>query len=302
MLDFYPIIFRSGDWLAYKEAIFRIQAIFYQYQHRHYNKLPLAFLSDIFYWTSTDHPISQAFRDSLHVFNDYYVKNFYSSLRRQIQKSHTVEQIIQHARIIDYMRSGNSFTDMFFENHNIRYSAKQLEYLEKQTTLFLLNFFTSIYKNLGRSTIISSDVHSKSKLYEFLTLEAQVDVKILLMAQNTEYPLQNDRYCNFEGCIDSCKVGCILICGHAYHFECFLFKLQSQCWYCTNYLVSGIESNCKAFQKTLNSFGGMVTDENTKKLDNIGTEDNTNIGDEDFSLDNNINQLFKNAVNILTSV
>ncbi len=46
----------------------------------------------------------------------------------------------------------------------------------------------------------------------------------------------------------------------------------------------------------------MVTDENTKKLDNIGTEDNTNIGDEDFSLDNNINQLFKNAVNILTSV
>ena len=108
------------------------------------------------------------------------------------------------------------------------------------------------------------------------------------MAWNTEYPPWNDRYCDFESCIDSCKVGCILICGHAYHFECFLFKLQSQCQYCTDYLVSGIESNCKAFQKTLNSFGGIVTDENTKELDDVETEDNTNISDEDFSLDNNI--------------
>jgi len=62
--------------------------------------------------------------------------------------------------------------------------------------------------------------------------------------------------------------------------------------------VSGIESNCKAFQKTLNSFGGMVTDENTKELDDVGIEDNTNIGDEDFSLDNNIDQLFESAVNV----
>ncbi len=66
--------------------------------------------------------------------------------------------------------------------------------------------------------------------------------------------------------------------------------------------MSRIESNCKAFQKTLNLFSGIVTDENTKELDDIETEDNTNISDEDFSLDNNIDQLFKSTINILTSI
>jgi hypothetical protein len=50
VLDFYPVIFRSGNWLAYREAMFRVWAIFYQYNRKNYNKLPLAFLSDVFYW------------------------------------------------------------------------------------------------------------------------------------------------------------------------------------------------------------------------------------------------------------
>jgi hypothetical protein len=110
--------------------MFRIWAVFYQYQRRHYNKLPLMFLSDVFYWISTNYPISQALTDSLHVFNDYFVENFHSSLRRQIQKSSTPEQIIRQARIVDQMRGSNSFINTFADNHNIRYSAKQLEYLE----------------------------------------------------------------------------------------------------------------------------------------------------------------------------
>src|SRR6185369_5885510 len=105
---------------------------------------PLMFLSDVFYWISTHHPISQALTDSLHVFNDYFVENFHSLLRRQIQKSSTPEQIIRQARIIDQMRGSNSFTNTFADNHNIRYSAKQLEYLEKNTALFLLTLFTDV--------------------------------------------------------------------------------------------------------------------------------------------------------------
>jgi len=93
-----------------------------------------------------------------------------------------------------------------------------------------------------------------------------------------------------------------LICRHAYYFEYFLFKLGSQCWYCTDYLVSRIESNCKAFQKTLNSFSRIVIDESINELDNIETEDNTNIGDRDFSLNNNVDLLFERAVNTLISI
>ncbi|CAG8663745.1 812_t:CDS:2, partial [Ambispora gerdemannii] len=275
VLDFYPIIFRSGNWMAYKEAIFRVWTIFFQYKRRHYNKLPLAFLSDVFYWASTNHPISQALVDFLHVFNDYYVENFHSSLRRQIQESNPAKQIIQQARIIDQMRGGNSFTSVFAENHNIRYSAKQLEYLEKRTALFLLNFFTGVYRNLGRSKVISSDVHSKPKIYELPTLEAQVDVKILAMAWNTAHPPREDRYCDLADCIYSYEVG-------------------SQCQYCTDYLVSEIETNCKNYQKTLTSFDKMITDEGRNESDITETVDNTIIR-EDFSLDDNIDIFFERA-------
>ncbi len=86
------------------------------------------------------------------------------------------------------------------------------------------------------------------------------------------------------------------------YFECFLFKLESQCRYYTNYLVSEIESNYKTFQKTLNLFNRIIIDKSINELDDIKTKDNTNISDKDFSLNNNINLLFKRAVNALTSI
>ena len=47
------------------------------------------------------------------------------------------------------------------------------------------------------------------------------------MAWNTAHPPKEDKYCDLEGCVDSCEVGYILICEHAYYFEYFLFKLES---------------------------------------------------------------------------
>ena len=234
------------------------------------------------------------------------MENFHSSLRRQIQKSNTVEQIIREARIIDQMRGGNSFMNVFSENHNIRYSAKQLEYLEKRTSIFLLNLFTNVYQNLGKSKAILSNTRSKSKIYELSTLGTQVDVKILSMAWNTACPPQKDKFCDLEGCIDSCKVGCVLICGHAYHFECFLFKLESRCRYCIEYLISGIETNCKAFHKSLNFSGTQAKDERIDKMDINETSDDTNTSDEGFLLDgnidlNNVDLLFEKAMNALTN-
>ena len=117
----------------------------------------------------------------------------------------------------------------------------------------MLNFFTGVHQNLGKSKVVSSDAHSNPKVYELLTLAAEVNVKILAMAWNTTHLPREDRYCDLEGCVNSCEVGCILICRHAYHFECFLFKLGSQCQYCTDYLVSGIQENCKNYQKSLTS-------------------------------------------------
>ena len=105
-----------------------------------------------------------------------------------------------------------------------------------------------------------------------------------------------------KGCIDLSEVGYILICEHAYHFECFLFKLKSQCQYCINYFISGIEKNCKNYQKALISFNKIIINKGrNKELDNTETTYNTNINSKDFSLNNNINLLFENIMNTLTN-
>ncbi|RIB02246.1 hypothetical protein C2G38_2050207 [Gigaspora rosea] len=265
--------------------MFRVWTVFYQYNLRHYNKLPLMFLSYFFYWSSTNHPISQTLTDSIHVFNDYFVENFHSSLRRQINKSNTAKQIIQEARIIDQTCSSNSFTNTFAESHNIRYSAKQLEYLEKLSALFLLNFFKGVSRNLGESKAIP---HLNPKKYELPTLKTQTDIAILPMAWNTKHIPQNNKFCDLEDCTDSREVGCILICGHAYHFDCF-FVLGSQCQYCLEYLTIGIEKNCKAFQTTLNSSDKKAKDKSDKSkdgLDIIQASNDTN--NDNFSLDKNV--------------
>lgn len=97
VLDFYPIIFRSGYWEVYEEAMFRIWTIFYQYRRKNY-KLPLAFLGVIFYWQNIKHPIAETLKTSLHTFNDYYVENFHSSIRRQTNNLDTAQQIINQAK------------------------------------------------------------------------------------------------------------------------------------------------------------------------------------------------------------
>jgi len=268
--------------------MFRVWAIFYLYQCKNYNKLPLSFLSDAFYWIDTNHQMAKALADSLHIFNDYYVENFHSSLRRQIQKSSTPQQIIKQAKIIDQMRNSNTFTEVFSESHNIRYTAKQLEYLEKRTAIFLLNPFTGVCQNLGEAKAIPTNQHSKTRYYRLPTFNANIDAKFLPLAWSTVCPPKTDKYCDLEDCIETNKVGVILICGHAYHYECFLFKLTNQCKYCTNYLVSGIEKNCKVFQKSIDSFSGIVTEENENEWDIIETCDNTNNENEGFTLDNTV--------------
>jgi hypothetical protein len=62
-------------------------------------------------------------------------------------------------------------------------------------------------------------------------------------------PTKANKYCGLEVSVETNKVGIILACRHAYHYECFLFKLTNQCKYCIDYLVNEIKKNSKVFQK-----------------------------------------------------
>ena len=93
-LDIYTTLFRSGYFEGYLEGIVRIWILFQRLRRHNYNKAPLIFLSDVFYWKLNNHPIADVLKNNLPIFNDYFVENFHSSIRSQTAESNTALQII----------------------------------------------------------------------------------------------------------------------------------------------------------------------------------------------------------------
>ena len=77
---------------------------------KNYDKAPLIFLSDIIYWETIGHPLFECMRSNLPFFNEYFVENFHSSLRRQT--SHKIlnhEGLRKDAFVVDALRKDNNF-------------------------------------------------------------------------------------------------------------------------------------------------------------------------------------------------
>ena len=293
VLDFYPVIFRSGNWPVYKEAMFRAWVLFYRYGRKNYNKVPLAFFSDVFYWFTTHHPMAHTIEQNIHLFNDYYVENFHSSIRLQTNASNSAEQIIRQAKIVDQTRGSNIFKENFSDSHNITFSETELDFMKKRAAIYLLELCTDVYNNIGKTVIDTSGKYKKPKYkipYKLPTLDTVVDVKMLPLAWSSSFPPKANKYCDLDGCELSHAYGCILACGHSYHYECFLLNLSSQCHYCNDLLTKGIIDNSNSFQNSVNSFDDLDLEENDEGEDNIiETSD-----DENISLNSNIDSILNN--------
>ncbi|RIB12471.1 hypothetical protein C2G38_2041789 [Gigaspora rosea] len=100
-LYIYAVLFRSGSYMEYIETIFRIWTFALKWSRKNYNKAPLAFLSDIFYWTYNNYPFNESIRSFLVLFNDYYIENMRSRIRAYTAKYSTTDEIIREAFVID---------------------------------------------------------------------------------------------------------------------------------------------------------------------------------------------------------
>src|SRR6266542_3408355 len=152
--------------------------------------------------------------NNLPIFNDYFVKNFHSSLKSQIIESNSALQIIQKAKIIDTERNNNlSFKESFINSRNSLISQNKLNYLEKKVSLFLFSLFDKIYHNIGNTKIKPAD----------------------------------DKFCNAEECLFSNNLdlsnGIVLIYGHSFH--------NDKCNHCFSYLSLEITKNIKSLTKRL---------------------------------------------------
>ena len=80
-LDIYTNLFRGNRFEEYLETIFRLWTVMLRSQRKNYNKLMLAFISDIQYWHNCQHPIINLLKTELQILDEYPVENFYSLVR-----------------------------------------------------------------------------------------------------------------------------------------------------------------------------------------------------------------------------
>ena len=104
-LDVYAVLFRSGSFDEYVETIFRIWTFALRWNRKNYNKAPLAFLSDIFYWQDKNHPMLDVIKMFLVNFNDYFVENLHSQIRANTSPNDSAEAIIQQTCILGKLKN-----------------------------------------------------------------------------------------------------------------------------------------------------------------------------------------------------
>ncbi|RIB17302.1 hypothetical protein C2G38_1444600 [Gigaspora rosea] len=153
-LDVYAVLFRSGSFNEYVEMVFRIWTFALRWNHKNYNKAPLVFLSDIFYWQEKEHPMLEVVKMFLVNFNDYFVENFHSKIRANTSSGDSVDTIIKQACVLDTNKE-SPFKEMFHTKKRYPYKPSNLEYLANKTSLFLLDYFHQVFcyiKTVGNIT------------------------------------------------------------------------------------------------------------------------------------------------------
>jgi hypothetical protein len=299
-LDIYTILFREGHFDEYMSTIFRLWSIMKRFERKNYNKIMLAFLSDVLYWQSIEHPIYDAFKEHLSEFNEYFIENFHSLIRRYTTgKNFNVENLRKDAINLDSNKHNSDFMKPFITKKNYPFKKKSLDNMVKKSALFLIELFQKILANSN----ISKDMPEKDdKFYLFPTFNLKMKVATLPTGYCTDYLPKFVSCCDYKNCErvdDNNDDNCVLICGHEYHYEC-LQDLQFKCQHCLHYLLNGIEYLGNLYNDRLESL------ENTSILNEEEDEENIIDNDENIDLDRaeeliltddlNLDQSLRNAL------
>ncbi|RIB01868.1 hypothetical protein C2G38_2229423 [Gigaspora rosea] len=150
--------------------------------------------------------------------------------------------------------------------------------LIKKTSIFLLETFYSIYKNIGKTKF-----NKNKRNFILSNLQQTVDIRCFPTGYHSSFPPTLNQY-------DACKQifietnesdAIILICGHGYHLDCYK-KMDNKCKYCIQYYKRGVFDNVKSFVERL---------ENDKK-ENTNDDDNNNDENDEDDENDEVNESF----------
>ena len=251
----------------------------------------IAFISDVLYWQSIEHPMYNILSENLQEFNEYFVENFHSLIRQHtVGKNYNPEGLRRDAISIDNQRHNNDFMKPFVNTKKYPYTKKNIDIMVKQTALFLIEFFQNIWSNSTSPQHAPQSITRpiKSTGHKFFVLNEIMKIGTLPTGYHTKSPPNPNIFCDAKDCdinieIDQLQLyGKVLICGHGYHNECFQ-KMSFKCHYCLDYLVDGINVLSSSYNDRLES---QVTKTDQIELENPDELDLSSPNDDDDDDDN----------------
>ncbi|RHZ84376.1 hypothetical protein Glove_82g91 [Diversispora epigaea] len=213
-LDIYTILFRGNNFNQYIETIFRLWTVMRRFGQKNYDKIMLALISDVQYWTSIQHPIINTLRNNLWI-ND------------------------------------NQFAQSFAPKRSYPYTKKNLDLMTKRTAIFLLQFFEKLWINHGKAEKKMEGARIKKPYYYFPPLSKRFPFGAIPLGYHSSHLPNQNKFCDYENCDFIFNTnGIVLICGHAYHEECF-DRIGLKCQYCFDYLSASIDELTHSFNEWL---------------------------------------------------
>ena len=152
---------------------------------------------------------------------------------------------------IDYHRNDNQFVQSFEPKRSYPYTKKNLDLMTKQTAIFLLQFFEKLWINCGKAEKKMEGARIKKPYYYFPPLSKRFSFGALPLGYHSSHSPNQNQFCDYENCDFIFNTnGIVLICGHAYHEECFN-RIGLKCQYCFNYLSASIDELTYSFNERL---------------------------------------------------
>ncbi|CAJ0835359.1 10838_t:CDS:1, partial [Entrophospora sp. SA101] len=88
----------------------------------------IAFISDVLYWQSIEHPMYNILSENLQEFNEYFVENFHSLIcQHTVGKNYNPEGLRHDAISIDSQRHNNDFMKPFVNTKRYPYTKKKID-------------------------------------------------------------------------------------------------------------------------------------------------------------------------------
>ncbi|CAG8574512.1 7440_t:CDS:2, partial [Scutellospora calospora] len=188
-LDIYTILFRENHFNEYVSTVYRLWSVMKRFNRHNYDKILLAFISDVHYWRLTGHSIIDILENNL--------------------------------------RQNNNFAMLFASERSYPYTKKDLDELAKATAIFLLDFFENIWKSQGQIEKRIEGKTVKKVYYYFPYIKYRFSLGALPLGYHSQTIPSQQKLCDRINCFETMdnKIK-VLICGHAYHEKCF--QLQEE--------------------------------------------------------------------------